>query len=134
MPDIQKIQFHCPQCGKSIRVAREHAGKRGKCSGCGTVIPVPTEELNSNPSDDKKMEIYAAIKREITTGADFWDDTAKLAAMGRLDPIAKGIQMLRYMEESKPEAISRVASRYSIGISDATRILEEGDEKNWPSR
>lgn len=36
-----KIQFRCPQCNKSISVDRQHAGKRGKCPGCGHTVQVP---------------------------------------------------------------------------------------------
>lgn len=34
------IQFAC-QCGKSLRAAEEHAGKRAKCSQCGQIVAIP---------------------------------------------------------------------------------------------
>lgn len=41
------IQFHCEHCGKQVKTASEHAGKRGKCPHChqSVYIPTPPEEL-----------------------------------------------------------------------------------------
>lgn len=36
-----KVYFSCPNCDKSVSVATEHAGKRGKCPGCGYVFQIP---------------------------------------------------------------------------------------------
>jgi len=35
------IKFACSKCGKPIRVDDKHAGKKGKCPGCGEVVVVP---------------------------------------------------------------------------------------------
>ena len=35
------LRFKCPQCGKSFKVKKEHAGRKGKCLGCGKIIRVP---------------------------------------------------------------------------------------------
>ncbi len=37
------ITFNCP-CGKALRVADEHAGRRVKCPACQAVATVPTAE------------------------------------------------------------------------------------------
>jgi hypothetical protein len=37
-----KIRFVCPNCSKALSVSAEHAGKQGRCSGCGQKITVPT--------------------------------------------------------------------------------------------
>jgi hypothetical protein len=34
------IQFAC-QCGKTLKAAEEHAGKRAKCNQCGQVVTIP---------------------------------------------------------------------------------------------
>jgi DNA-directed RNA polymerase subunit M/transcription elongation factor TFIIS len=34
------IQFSC-QCGKVLKAAEEHAGKRAKCGGCGQTVHIP---------------------------------------------------------------------------------------------
>jgi DNA-directed RNA polymerase subunit RPC12/RpoP len=35
------IKFACSQCGKHIAVDDKHAGKKGKCPGCGEAVVVP---------------------------------------------------------------------------------------------
>lgn len=40
------IRFPCPQCGHSLKVPTEHAGKKGRCPKCGRVSVTPTNEPN----------------------------------------------------------------------------------------
>src|SRR4051812_6541925 len=40
----------CP-CGKEIRVKDEHAGKRVKCSACGTIVRMPAVPEPDEPED-----------------------------------------------------------------------------------
>jgi hypothetical protein len=35
------IEFRCSNCGKLLRVGDDSAGKRAKCPGCATVLPIP---------------------------------------------------------------------------------------------
>jgi ribosomal protein S27E len=35
------LRFKCPHCGKPFRVKEEHAGRKGKCLGCGKIIRIP---------------------------------------------------------------------------------------------
>ncbi len=44
MADAPTISFRCPKCDRSLRVAIQHAGKRGKCLACGAVIQIPIDE------------------------------------------------------------------------------------------
>jgi len=37
------IRFCCEHCGRKISVQDKHAGKRGKCPECGTLIVIPTK-------------------------------------------------------------------------------------------
>jgi hypothetical protein len=41
------IEFHCEHCGRLVRTANEHAGKRGVCPQChqSVYIPTPADEL-----------------------------------------------------------------------------------------
>ncbi len=39
--DAAVISVECPGCGKRFSVAAQHAGKRGKCKGCGVVVTIP---------------------------------------------------------------------------------------------
>lgn len=36
-----KIRFSCPYCQKTVAVPVQHAAKKGKCPGCGQVVPIP---------------------------------------------------------------------------------------------
>jgi hypothetical protein len=38
------IRFACRKCGRLIRIAEKHAGKRGRCPGCRCVVEVPSVE------------------------------------------------------------------------------------------
>ena len=35
------ITFTCGQCNTAIQVPDEHAGRKGRCPGCGTVVTIP---------------------------------------------------------------------------------------------
>ncbi|MCJ7771959.1 MAG: zinc-ribbon domain-containing protein [Desulfobacterales bacterium] len=35
------MRFNCPKCGKTLKVADEMAGKRGRCPGCKTTVTIP---------------------------------------------------------------------------------------------
>ena len=48
MQDV--IAFNCPECGHWIKVAGEHAGKQGRCKKCGSIITIPTEVHDEEPS------------------------------------------------------------------------------------
>jgi ribosomal protein L37AE/L43A len=39
-----KLHFPCPHCHRSVSVAVVHAGKRGKCPGCGKAIQAPANQ------------------------------------------------------------------------------------------
>jgi hypothetical protein len=41
-PLDDKIHVQCPKCSKRMSVRKQYAGKRGKCPGCGTAIPIPS--------------------------------------------------------------------------------------------
>ena len=55
------IQITC-ECGKTLKVSDEHAGKRGKCPSCGNIIliPEPEQELSGfeqeQPLQDMEQE------------------------------------------------------------------------------
>jgi hypothetical protein len=53
-----KIHFRCPSCNKAVSVAGAHAGKRGKCPGCGKPIRVPdnSPELDFDTLVEQGME------------------------------------------------------------------------------
>jgi hypothetical protein len=48
LDDAMPITISCP-CGKKLRVADEHAGKRVKCPACQAVSTVPAPESEPEP-------------------------------------------------------------------------------------
>ncbi len=78
------IQFHCEHCGRQVKTAREHAGKRGKCPHChqSVYIPTPSEEIEPLPlapldteseaearrRQQEAIELARALQEEETTG------------------------------------------------------------------
>jgi hypothetical protein len=60
------IQFNCPYCTSSIRVADAAAGKIGKCPKCGTKLRVPKPEIpqasppTASPDAPRNLEPVAA--------------------------------------------------------------------------
>ncbi len=52
------IEFHCEHCGKLVRTADEHAGKRGKCPFCHQSVYIPT------PDDQLEPLTLAPVDRE----------------------------------------------------------------------
>jgi uncharacterized membrane protein len=44
------IEFSCPGCQKSLRVAETAAGKQARCPGCGTIMVVPPATAPAGPT------------------------------------------------------------------------------------
>jgi serine/threonine protein kinase len=54
------LAFSCTSCQKKLQVGDEHAGKKVKCPGCGTVSPVPTLPPPPAPSRPSIAQMLAA--------------------------------------------------------------------------
>ena len=44
------ISFHCNNCGRRLKIADQHAGRKGQCPRCGTSITVPAPTPASSGS------------------------------------------------------------------------------------
>jgi DNA-directed RNA polymerase subunit M/transcription elongation factor TFIIS len=59
------IQFAC-QCGKTLKAAEEHAGKRAKCNQCGTTVTIPgAKKAVANAVPAPKVSTVAAVKKTV---------------------------------------------------------------------
>ena len=58
------IKFPCPNCGKTLSVKDQLAGKRGACSGCKKVItiPYPVAEPHHQDVEALAREAFAEEK------------------------------------------------------------------------
>ncbi len=43
------IQFRCPECQKELSTPDDGAGKKARCSGCGTLVPIPDPSVHLWP-------------------------------------------------------------------------------------
>ncbi len=55
------------ECGTVLKVPEEHAGKRGKCPGCGAILTIPAAEPQAPPPTPQ--EEVAAAQPETPTPA-----------------------------------------------------------------
>ncbi len=63
------LSVTCPDCDKTLRVKDELAGKKVRCPGCSTVIPIPAKELEADDDveflDDLEEPTPSKRKRRV---------------------------------------------------------------------
>ena len=65
------IEVKCWDCGKSIKVKPEFAGKKGKCPVCGKVISIPDPKEQGDSYDvneDVPESTLKEVARSIANG------------------------------------------------------------------
>ena len=78
MTSESKFRFPCPQCGKSIVVLSEHAGRRGKCPRCQTLVKVPVKTIQASVKPLRESDMMGPaspmteqeVQDHIATNAD----------------------------------------------------------------
>ncbi len=78
MTSESKIRFPCPQCGKSIVVLSKHAGRRGKCPRCRTLVKVPAKTIQTSVKPLRQLDMTGSlgpvpeqeVRDHMTTNAD----------------------------------------------------------------
>lgn len=45
--------IRCPQCGKTLKVPDSAAGKRAKCPGCSTLVPIPAADASAEDAEPR---------------------------------------------------------------------------------
>lgn len=58
------IEVKCLQCGKSIKVKAEFAGKKGKCPVCGRVINIPDPNRKNDALLDVNTDVGDSERRK----------------------------------------------------------------------
>lgn len=101
MPESPRIRFPCPKCHKSVSVAVQHAGKSGKCPGCGVVIQVPLAApgADKQPEGDLITDSIDSLKKKYD---------AEYAKM----PSRERVRILREGGPREQEAMLLTAARY----------------------
>jgi hypothetical protein len=59
-PDALVLRFACTNCGKGVKVASEHAGKKTVCSNCGAEIRIPGGAQPVAPNKSAQRSAIAA--------------------------------------------------------------------------
>ena len=57
------IEFHCPTCGRYIRVSESAAGKSGTCPQCREVVPIPSHAVRSTTTRSPPAEKSRGLSR-----------------------------------------------------------------------
>jgi DNA-directed RNA polymerase subunit RPC12/RpoP len=64
----EAIEVKCLQCGKSMKLKPEMAGRKGKCPICGKIINIPDPKIkvdifavNEDVSDDEVRKVAKQI-------------------------------------------------------------------------
>lgn len=60
MAIADNIRFRCTHCDKPVSVPVEHAGKKGKCPGCGAMLRVPgvtTSSQNESSTNESSSQL-----------------------------------------------------------------------------
>jgi hypothetical protein len=52
------ISVECARCGKKLKVGAELAGRRTKCPGCGTAVPVPDPDAAEPDTDSYRYWFF----------------------------------------------------------------------------
>jgi biopolymer transport protein ExbD len=55
------IRFNCRQCGKLLKAAPQHAGKKAKCTGCGAALVVPSPVAAEPPPVAAARTVAATV-------------------------------------------------------------------------
>jgi hypothetical protein len=75
------IEFAC-QCGKKLRAAEEHAGKRAKCNQCGQIAVIPAANSEAMKTASQAVRPVAPALKKASPAA-----ASKVAALSGLDDL-----------------------------------------------
>jgi DNA-directed RNA polymerase subunit M/transcription elongation factor TFIIS len=110
------IQFAC-QCGKTLKAAEEHAGKKAKCGKCGQVVHIPHPKQKTVSAPVAQSAAKASVVKPVATSVakpaikaapvaqpkepDFFD-LDELASSAALSDTATGLNSLTSISQDKP--------------------------------
>lgn len=113
-PVLVVIQFHCPHCGKSFKVADEAAGRKGSCRGCGKTVRVPQEETSSTD----ELVLLEVVDEQPDTLPTF---EPSVAGDGASKPYTELFNRLQ-QPESAPAPFALKGDQLGMSLTDFKRI------------
>jgi hypothetical protein len=139
-----QIEFHCSKCGKLVRTASEHAGKRGRCPSChqSIYIPTPSEEIEPleleplDKSAEREQEQLMRETRELTmkilgekekpldTGPESPADSAQDMLPPRMDIETLVIEYALSMADGDLPQAEELANEIRMNMSAAEEFMQ----------
>jgi len=134
------IEFHCEHCGKLVRAADQHAGKRGQCPICHQSVYIPTpsdriEPLTLAPveeAEDQRQQLLKEtedLTRSLLSDREVPPDTPRprtKAPVGdaRLAKFDMEKRLIEYAQSMAAGDLNR-AERLARGIRSDLAVAEE---------
>jgi hypothetical protein len=109
------IEFNCPNCFKSYRVADDNAGRRSKCKDCGAAMTVP-DKSGLSLADEETGQHRRPAKRHSSTKILPANRPSGPSTKGPLKSMSAGVQIKRNIPsdtarlDTKPATTSRTKS------------------------
>ena len=138
MADTDKIRFRCPDCNKPVIVARQYAGKRGKCPGCSSIVQIPagaSHGVTSGPTPAGPIEVREGPSRVKKSTVGILLDELQLDRGSVVDATAK---KFGYNSEQVKEGCLQVialvqnAGRQPRTWDDLESMIRQGSQGVWP--
>jgi hypothetical protein len=93
------------QCGRRLQIEEQHAGKTGRCPGCGQILQIPALDSAAPVPSGSAAEGGTEVVAEIPHGAD--DPGAPIAAPVLREALSETPRTQGLAETSEPELWSR---------------------------
>lgn len=79
------LEISCPGCGRSLRVADEHAGRQLRCPACNHIsVAPPATGAGSSPAAQVKSEWHMRTPEGQVYGPVSWNDLGRWVDEGRI--------------------------------------------------
>lgn len=113
----EMIEFTCPQCDETVKLAAEHAGKRHPCPSCRRIIAVPKHDTGK-PKDWREKEIQGpslAKKEEVKLEGAWGNEAVARVSLEALEE-AKALPKVKRKLSAKDYARYGVIAFMLIGV------------------
>jgi ribosomal protein S27E len=120
------LSIRC-DCGKQLRVAEQHAGKRVKCPGCGRTVTVPDPEATTRTAVPPRIRFRCACGKAMQAKAEYAGQPVRCPECG------KSVTIPGKHAEGKEEK-SRIRAGQPAPRRGAPPPEEDWEEEERPAR
>lgn len=114
------IEFSCTYCGRKIRVADKHAGKRGTCQQCGKMLQIPDSPSEREIVDTEscyRIQKPLPIEKSAPPVAAHPEDAVEKPRVSHFETYIAGTAHKNSDGTSRQRAISRLAIKDQLHLS-----------------